>query len=336
MGREERRRTLVGLLAALALVGGGCSATEGKERALLATGAPGPSPALRSDRWTALRPAGLARTEVAAARLGRHIYVAGGFERGSGRTTAAVERYDIRANRWARVRSMPLALNHAAAVAHGGRLYVVGGYEQAGDSSREVASLLRYEPGRDRWRRLTPPPTARGALAAAAVGDRLYAVGGAASGRALATVEVYDFDRARWAAGPDLSVAREHLAVAAAGGAVYALAGRAAGQGNFAVAERLPARGRRWQRLPDMRKPRGGIAAVAGRVVVFGGEEEAGTIREVELFDPARERWRRLPDLGIPRHGLGGVAYRDRVYAIEGGPEPGLFYSNALEALAIR
>jgi len=87
-----------------------------------------------------------------------------------------------------------------------------------------------------------------------------------------------------------------------------------------------------------MRKPRGGIAAaaVAGRVVVFGGEEEAGTIREVELFDPARGRWRRLPDLGIPRHGLGGVAYRDRVYAIEGGPEPGLFYSNALEALAIR
>ena len=33
-----------------------------------------------------------------------------------------------------------------------------------------------------------------------------------------------------------------------------------------------------------------------------------------------------------PRHGLGGVAYRGRVYALEGGPQPGFAFSNALEA----
>ena len=71
-------------------------------------------------------------------------------------------------------------------------------------------------------------------------------------------------------------------------------------------------------------------------MVVFGGEEDTGTIREVELFDPVRGRWSPLPGLGEPRHGLGGVAYRDRVYAIQGGPQPGLFYSNAIEALTVR
>jgi hypothetical protein len=36
-----------------------------------------------------------------------------------------------------------------------------------------------------------------------------------------------------------------------------------------------------------------------------------------------------------PRHGLGGIAYRGRVYAIEGGPQPGFFFSNALEVLQV-
>jgi hypothetical protein len=36
-----------------------------------------------------------------------------------------------------------------------------------------------------------------------------------------------------------------------------------------------------------------------------------------------------------PRHGLGGISRGRRVYAIEGGPEPGLHFSNAIEALDI-
>ena len=34
-----------------------------------------------------------------------------------------------------------------------------------------------------------------------------------------------------------------------------------------------------------------------------------------------------------PRHGLGGAARGGRVYALEGGPQPGLAYSRALEYL---
>ena len=122
------------------------------------------------------------------------------------------------------------------------------------------------------------------------------------------------------------------------GGAFYVLAGRAAGRGNFKVAERyLPGTGR-WERLPDMEKPRGGIGAatVGGKVVVVGGEEQSGTIREVESYDPAGRRWTRLPDLRMPRHGLGVVSHRGRVYAIEGGLEPGFFFSRANESLNVR
>ena len=286
--------------------------------------------------WKPLAPATLERTEVAAARVGRFVYVMGGFEQASGATTAVTERYDIRRDRWRRVADMPVGLNHAAAVSYRGAVYVVGGYRGRSTLDDEVATLYRYQPRRDRWTRLPSAPTRRGALAAGVIGHRLYAVGGAATGRgALATLEIYDFRTRRWSAGPDLPLAREHLAAAVARGRFYALAGRAAGQGNFARVDRYDPARRRWTRVRDMRKARGGIAAATagGRIAVFGGEEGAGTIREAELYDPARDRWRSLPGMRTPRHGLGGVARGRRVYAIEGGDQPGFHFTRAIEYL---
>ena len=118
------------------------------------------------------------------------------------------------------------------------------------------------------------------------------------------------------------------------------LAGRDAG--NYTAAERYDPRRRMWEGLPDLRTPRGGIVSARlrdGRIVVFGGENltpGGTTIREVELLDPRRQRWERLPDMRSPRHGLGGVAMGNRVYAIEGGVQPGFSFSSAIEALDVR
>jgi N-acetylneuraminic acid mutarotase len=319
------RGAAIGLALCAGLLAAGCG---GGSRPMAPAAAP---------EWHTLTPAKLARTEVAAARIGRFIYVMGGFER-SRATTAATERYDIERDRWTRVADMPVALNHAAAASYRGDVYVLGGYRGRGEIADETAALYRYDPDRDRWTAQPSMPTARGALAVGVIGHRLYAAGGATPQLgALKTLEVYDFARRRWRAGPDLGVAREHVAGAVARGRFYVLAGRAAGAGNFRVAEAFNPRTRRWARLPDMRKPRGGIAAatVGGRIVVVGGEEDAGTIREVELFDPATRRWRRLPDLPTPRHGLGAVARDGRVYVIQGGDKPGFAFTNTLEALTL-
>ncbi len=294
-----------------------------------------------ASRWRALTPAPLERTEVAAGRIGHRIYVVGGFERGSGETTAATEIYDIRRDRWSRARPMPVALNHPAAVAHRGRLYVHGGYRAARDLSEPTAALLEYDPGRRRWRRLPAAPTARAAHALAAIDGRLYAAGGANDSGSLRSLEVYDIRRRRWRRGPSFpGPARNHTTGVATGGHFYVLAGRDAG--NYAAAERYDPARRRWERLPDLGTPRGGIASVRlpdGRIVVFGGEDLAPggtTIREVELFDPRRKRWRRLPDMRTPRHGLGGAALGGRVFAIQGGVQPGFTFSSAIEALHVR
>ena len=53
-------------------------------------------------------------------------------------------------------------------------------------------------------------------------------------------------------------------------------------------------------------------------------------------FDPRTGRWSDLPSMRTPRHGLGGVALGRRVYAIQGGVEPGFSFSDAIEFLDVR
>lgn len=290
-------------------------------------------------RWTPLPDATAARTEVAAARLGDAIYVAGGFAEPDGRTSAVVERYDLRRHRWTRVRDLPVAVNHAAATGHGGQLYVIGGYVSQQGLNQASRAVQRYDPRSGRWTRAPDLPRPVAAHVAGTIGGRLYVAGGARDGRALRSLYVFDVEDGRWSTGRGMGTAREHLAGTVSGGAFYVLSGRAAGQGNLTTSERyVPAR-RRWERVPASRKPRGGTGAAAltdGRIVLAGGEESTGTIREVELYDPRTRRWSRLPDLRTPRHGLGVVARGRDVYAIEGGGRPGLFYSRALERLTVR
>jgi N-acetylneuraminic acid mutarotase len=294
-----------------------------------------------TDRWTPLSPATLERTEVAAARVGRFVYVMGGFERKSAATTRAVERYDLRRDRWKRVRSMPIGLNHATAVAYRGRLYVHGGYRGRRDLSSATSRLYRYSPRRNRWTRLPDSPSPRAAHAAAVIGHRLYVAGGANASGSLRSLEVYNFRSRRWRRGPSFrGPARNHTTGVASGGRFYVLAGRDVR--NLRSVDRYNPRRRRWTRLRPMRTARGGIASARlpdGRIVVFGGEQlglGGTTIKQVEVYSPKRNRWRRLPDMRTPRHGLGGVSSGDRVYAIEGGPQPGFHFSDLIETLDVR
>ena len=332
-------RGAIAAVVALLATGGGALALTAGDGEDSRSGGP-PARASATGEWRALTPAGLERTEVAAARIGRFVYVAGGFERRTGLTTAALERYDIRTDSWRRLRSMPVGLNHPVAVAYRGRLYVHGGYRGRRDLSSATARLFVYNPRRDRWGRLPLSGGPRAAHAAAVLGGRLYVAGGRSQSGELRSLEVYSFKRRRWRRGPDMSgPARDHMTGVAAGGYFYALAGRdLAGPGNYRTAERYDPRRRRWELLPPMRKARGGIASArlsGGRVVVFGGEESGGTIGEVELFDPRSRSWSSLPSMRTPRHGLGGVSLRNRVYAIEGGPQPGFHFSSAIEFLDV-
>lgn len=353
-----RRRgvALLGLVAVVAVAGYATHATGGGQGQRRGTSAAGVGPAARTvagarphdaralalkgipiGRWVSLPQSPHSRAEVSAAVVGDVAYVVGGFDT-SGRTTALVERLDLRSGQWSTSRSLPTALNHMSAVGYGGSLYVVGGYSQPTDTSTgAVRDFWRFDPVGDRWTAMPPAPVPRAAAGAAVLGHRLYVAGGRSDTQTtISTLAVFDFDTGTWSLGPPLHHAREHLAGVAAGGAVWMLGGRALGQGNFADVERYRPGAAAWQRLPAMPLARSSFQAVAanGKIVVVGGEG-ATTFGEVDQLDPVTGTWTRLADLPTPRHGLGLVADGPLVFAIDGGPQPGLTGSSVVSRLRV-
>jgi N-acetylneuraminic acid mutarotase len=289
--------------------------------------------------WAALTPSPLERTEVGAARVGDRIYVVGGYI-SSGGTTARMVRYEISADRWEEVAPMPIAVNHPGITAFHGHVYVLGGNLGSDEKSRR---LYRYDPEPDRWKRLRDAPTARAALALAGIGHRLYAAGGyTAEDSTVQRLEIYDLESNRWTVGPKMPTGRNHVGAAIFKRGLVVTGGRPGPEhGGLTTVERYDPARNRWSSLPNLTTARSGHATVTvggrlgGRIVVFGGEELDGgtTIEQVELFDPRDGGWTALPEMITPRHGVGGAARGGRIYALEGGPQPGLAFSSALEYL---
>jgi hypothetical protein len=274
---------------------------------------------------------------VSAARLGDVVYVVGGFDT-TGHTSAVVQRLDLRTQRWNAVAPMPEALNHMSAIGYRGRLYVVGGYASPTDTSTDaVTGFWRYDPATGHWHTMPPAPVPRAAAGAAVLGQRLYVVGGRNdASAALSSLAIFDFDTGRWTLGPSLEHAREHLAAVAAGGAVWALGGRVLGVSNTDV-ERYRPGAAAWQSMVSMPVARSGFQAVAvrGSIVVVGGEDGAQTVPEVDSLVLGSGRWSALANLPVARHGLGLVADGPLVFAIDGGPDPGLTTSALVARLRV-
>ncbi len=292
--------------------------------------------------WQSLSPSPLERTEVGAARVGGQIFVVGGFVPEGG-STGRMVRYEIADDAWREVKSLPIAVNHPGVTSHHGSVYVLGGFRDDGQISNR---LYRYDPEQDRWKRLPDAPTARGALGLVGIGGRLYAAGGttAATGE-FRGLEIYDIDRRRWTEGPPMPTGRNHVAAAVFKGGIVVTGGRTDSGTNLDVVERYYRRNDDWNSMRRLTVPRSGHAAATlptsvlpGRIVVFGGEqlsEGDSTIPSAEFLDISIGDWAPLPDMPTPRHGLGGASLGDTVYSLEGGPQPGLAFSSALESLQI-
>jgi hypothetical protein len=170
----------------------------------------------------------------------------------------------------------------------------------------------------------------RAAHGAAAVGDRLYIVGGVAedgSHRFPARVDVLDLKERRWDTAADLPTPRAFAGVAALDGGIYVVGGLedgASGVRDSAVVERFDTRTGAWQTLPPLPTPRSRLAAAAvgGAVYAIGGltttPHGASDSAVVERFDPETNQWSRCADLPTPRHGHAAAPMSGRIYALGG------------------
>lgn len=282
-----------------------------------------------SGRWERREPSVAVRSEVAAAPVGARIFVVGGLTNAG--PTDAVEEYDPAGDRWRPRARLPHPVHHPAAAVLGGRLYVLGGFVVQGFSIwHSIAAVYEYDPAQNEWRARPPMPTARGALAAVALGGRLYAVGGT-NATDTGALEVYDPRTDTWQRLRPMPTPRNHIAAVAEGGRLYVFGGRAAGvRGNIGATEVYDPASDRWEKRAPMPTPRSGIgaASVNGKMYVLGGElGRPDTYPENEEYDPTSDTWTPRADMPTPRHGLGVVALGGRIFTLNGGPHPGGTYS---------
>lgn len=284
------------------------------------------------EQWDSRAAMPVPRTEVAAATVGKEIFVVGGMT-ADGAASNRADAYDPARNVWRRLPDLPVGVHHSMATGARGRLYVLGGYTMAGVAIRTAWVLEKR-----RWRTLPPMPFPRAAAGAGYANWRVVVAGGvAAAGKLGRNAMSFDLRTRRWSAIPG-PTPREHLGVAALGGVVYAVAGRTGGlDTNRLDFESYRPGDRRWTRLPPIPDPRGGTGAtgIRGQIVSAGGEEPQGTIEEVLAYSVAQRRWRPFEDLPTARHGVGVAALGGRVFVIGGGTVPGLTVSTANESLPI-
>ncbi|HEU5003457.1 MAG TPA: hypothetical protein VFW71_11865 [Actinomycetota bacterium] len=157
--------------------------------------------------------------------------------------------------------------------------------------------------------------------AAAAVGARLYVIGGYNAGGA-STPNVFVFDGSSWASGPALPEAVNHPAAATLGTTVYVAGGFTAG-GATARVFALPAGATVWQAIAPLRRARGALVLVAdrGRLIAAGGNDGAAQVAGAEAYDPATNAWTDLPPLPHPRNHAAGFPDNGQV-CLAGGREP--------------
>jgi N-acetylneuraminic acid mutarotase len=179
---------------------------------------------------------------------------------------------------------------HAAA-ALDGVVYVFGGR----DFTQETSGWA-FEPETATWSDLPDLPSVQSGAGAAAVGGRVYAIGGADGfGNAVATVRAYEPAERRWIDRRPMTVARRDPAVTVMDGEIWVIGGWNNGA-RPSVEIYAPATDT-WRNGTLLPEPRTGAVAVAhsGEVYVAGGEDSAGAPR-ASILKSAGGAWQLVTD----------------------------------------
>jgi len=229
---------------------------------------------------------------------------------------------------WSLAASMPLARSEHAVAELDGKIWVLGGYPPG----RLPSNLVQiYDPAANRWSLGPRLPQPIHHMMAAAVGGRLYVIGGEIDGASTGRPEIFvahnmvhDPAVGGWVQRAPMPTPRSGGGKAVLGGKIYVAGGRPPGGSAFEVYD--PATDR-WEKLPDLPTQRNhlAMAAVGGKIIVAGGRFGPGAGAErtdvVEIYDPKTRRWTRGAPLPAPRGGITGAAHAGCMFVFGGEGE---------------
>lgn len=184
------------------------------------------------------------------------------------------------------------------------------------------------------WETRAPYPIEATEVAAAAIGDKVYVVGGIIRTGVTNRLFIYDAFTDTWSEGAPLPITGgvDHANVAALNGKFYFLGGIRIGTSfvTGSAFEYDPA-ANTWTERATMPTPRGasGVAVLGGRIYVAGGLAAGGaSVNNFEAFDPAGNTWAVLAPMPAARDHLTAQVVGGKFYAIAGRRSGVLFNVN--------
>jgi len=298
-------------------------------------------------KWRLGAPIPQGANEVLGAAVDGQVYVYGGQDP-SNTPQGIFYKYDPGKNDWTQLPSNPVPVHHGSAVSIGHKFYVIGGFRLP-DSGKggwyPENKAWVFDAETQKWSALPNMPTARGALAAVAVGNKIYVIGGGTIPKGkqlpngltpggdvelLGTMEVLDTDTNTWSTLAPMPTPRNHHSVVYADGKIYAIGGRVGScfsggwSNNIWMNEAYDIATNSWTTRAPMPTARSGtgIAAIGGKIHVLGGEgwidDFGGVFRAHEVYDPATNSWSRAARMITPRHGFAVGVIDKTIYAVSG------------------
>ena len=207
-----------------------------------------------------------------------------------------------------------------------GQIYLVGGRDDLAPiiPRPQIADVDRYDPATDQWTAVEPLPLAVSEPIVAAVGGKLYAIGGETENLMLAAaVQEFDPLTGHWTTRAPMPEGRWGAAVAVIDDKIYIAGGRGAGvtYDSLAIYDPVTNTWSSGSPMTDGRSGPGG-AAIGGRLFVYGGYGvlhigDGGYLRSLESYDPAMDIWTILAE-GEPREDFGVATANGVMYAFGG------------------
>lgn len=163
----------------------------------------------------------------------------------------------------------------------------------------------------------------RQAVGGAALGDRVYAVGGRSDTTPTAVVEAYDTIADRWSSVAPSPTPLYGVAAAVLDGVLYACGGLAPDARAVASVFAYDAAADAWTNRAPLPTARGAAAAAVfgGRLYVAGGLRDGVTVGDFAAYDPGSDTWTTLPPMPHARDHLGLAVTDVLVYAVGGSDD---------------